>query len=225
MNSIAGSAAAPATTALSRAPRRRWSQKRKQTAAAYLLIMPFVVVFLAMLVVPLIYSGYLSFFRTELAAGRVFVGLGNYFQAMTDHLFIGAVLRMCLFLGIQVPIMLGFALFFALALDSGRVRGHKFVGWRSSSRMRFRGSSPRSCGATCTATISGRFTKSSARLGLPAPNLLSPHWIIPSMMNIVTWEFIGYNMIILYAAMRSVSAELYEAAELDGAGQFRIAWT
>ena len=45
------------------------------------------------------------------------------------------------------------------------------------------------------------------------------------MMNIVTWEFIGYNMIIMYAALRSIPAELYEAAEIDGAGQFRLAWS
>ena len=45
------------------------------------------------------------------------------------------------------------------------------------------------------------------------------------MMNIVTWEFVGYNMIIMYAALRSIPAELYEAAEIDGAGQFRLAWS
>jgi multiple sugar transport system permease protein len=224
MNSIAGSAAAPATTALSRAPRRRWSQKRKQTAAAYLLIMPFVVVFLAMLVVPLIYSGYLSFFRTELAAGRVFVGLGNYVQALTDHLFIGAVLRMCLFLGIQVPIMLGLALLFALALDSGRVRGYKFLRLAIFVPYAIPGVVATLMWGYLYGNNFGPIHQVIHGLGLPAPNLLSPHWIIPSMMNIVTWEFIGYNMIILYAALRAVSAELYEAAELDGAGQFRIAW-
>jgi multiple sugar transport system permease protein len=41
----------------------------------------------------------------------------------------------------------------------------------------------------------------------------------------VCWEFIGYNMIILYAALRSIPEDLYEAAEIDGAGQFRIAWS
>ena len=44
-------------------------------------------------------------------------------------------------------------------------------------------------------------------------------------MNIVTWEFVGYNMIIIYSALRSIPTELYEAAEIDGAGQFRIAWS
>ena len=43
------------------------------------------------------------------------------------------------------------------------------------------------------------------------------------MMNIVTWEFTGYNMIIMYAALRSIPTELYEAAAVDGAGPLRIA--
>jgi multiple sugar transport system permease protein len=224
-NSITGSALAAPTSALARTPRKRWSQKRKQTFAAYMLIMPFVVIFLAMLVVPLVYSGYLSVFRSELVGGRVFVGLGNYVQALTDPLFIGSILRMCLFLGIQVPIMLGFALFFALALDSGRVGGHKFVRLAIFVPYAIPGVVATLMWGYLYGNDFGPIHQVIHGLGLPAPNLLSPQWIIPSTMNIVTWEYIGYNMIILYAALRAISVDLHEAAELDGAGQFRIAWS
>jgi multiple sugar transport system permease protein len=44
-----------------------------------------------------------------------------------------------------------------------------------------------------------------------------------SIANIVTWGFVGYNMIILYAALRSIPTELYEAARIDGASEVRIA--
>ncbi len=40
----------------------------------------------------------------------------------------------------------------------------------------------------------------------------------------MTWEFVGYNMLIFYSALRVVPAALYEAAEIDGAGQLRIIW-
>jgi len=40
--------------------------------------------------------------------------------------------------------------------------------------------------------------------------------------NIVTWEFVGYNMLLFYAALRVIPVDLYEAAELDGAGALRI---
>ena len=38
----------------------------------------------------------------------------------------------------------------------------------------------------------------------------------------MTWEFVGYNMLIFYSALRVVPRSLYEAAEIDGAGQWRI---
>ena len=39
----------------------------------------------------------------------------------------------------------------------------------------------------------------------------------------MNWEFVGYNMIIMYAALRSIPTELYEAARVDGASETRIA--
>ena len=62
-------------------------------------------------------------------------------------------------------------------------------------------------------------------LGLPPTNFLSDSVILFSIMNIITWAFVGYNMIILYAALRSIPPELYEAAEIDGASQWRLAWS
>ena len=51
---------------------------------------------------------------------------------------------------------------------------------------------------------------------------LSNTWVLASVGNIVTWEFVGYNMLLFYAALRVIPVDLYEAAELDGAGTFRI---
>ncbi len=62
---------------------------------------------------------------------------------------------------------------------------------------------------------------SALHVGLPDP--LSGSWMLASIGNIVTWEFVGYNMLIFYSALRSVPGDLYEAAEIDGAGPVRIA--
>jgi multiple sugar transport system permease protein len=62
------------------------------------------------------------------------------------------------------------------------------------------------------------------RLGFTAPDVLTGGWMLASLGNVVTWEFAGYNMIILYAALRTVPTELYEAAAVDGAGAWRTAW-
>ncbi len=46
--------------------------------------------------------------------------------------------------------------------------------------------------------------------------------MLVSIGNIVTWEFVGYNMLIFYTALKTIPTELYEAAELDGANQWWI---
>jgi multiple sugar transport system permease protein len=71
----------------------------------------------------------------------------------------------------------------------------------------------------------GPFAQLSEKLDLPVWHFLSDGWMLGSLANIVTWEFVGYNMIILYAALRTIPEDLYEAAALDGAGAWRIAWS
>jgi multiple sugar transport system permease protein len=212
-------------SALAPPKRRASTTKRKQHRAAYLFLLPFFVVFITMLVVPLVYSGYLSLFESKLIGGEVFTGLGNYVRAITDELFLAGLGRVGLFFIIQVPIMLGLALFFALALDSFRARGSKAI--RLLIYMPY-------AVPAVVATLMwgylygpdfGPIAQISRAVGLGTPEFLSAENILGSMMNIVTWEFVGYNMIIMYAALRSIPSELYEAAEIDGAGQFRLAWS
>jgi multiple sugar transport system permease protein len=210
--------------AVARRPRHTATQRR-QHLAAYLFVAPFMLVFIAMLIVPLFYSGYLSFFQDRLVGGSVFVGFQNYVRALTDSAFIGGVLRMGLFLIIQVPIMLALSLFIALALDTGRVRGGKFVRLLVFVPYAVPGVISALMWGYLYGNDFGPIAQFIRAIGLDAPNLLSPNLILYSIMNVVTWGFVGYNMIIMYAALRSIPGELYEAAEIDGAGQWRIAWS
>nr|WP_231916192.1 sugar ABC transporter permease [Microbacterium karelineae] len=204
---------------------RRGATQRKLTLTAYLFVLPFFVVFVTMLVVPLVYAGYLSLFESRLIGGEVFAGIANYVRALQDAQFLGSLGRVVLFLIVQVPIMLGLALFFALAIDSGRAH------WAKGARLLI--FMPYAVPAV-VATLMwgylygpdfGPIAQIARTIGLGTPEFLSPGNILGSMMNIVTWEFVGYNMIILYAALRSIPSELYEAAEIDGASQTRIAFS
>jgi multiple sugar transport system permease protein len=201
------------------------SIKRRQALAGYCFVAPFFVIFLAMIVLPLFYSGYLSLFRTQLVGGTVFAGLGNYVDAIHDSAFLQGVWRMTRFLLIQVPIMLALSLLFALTLDSGRLRLQRFV--RLSIFVPY--AVPSVIGALMWGYLYGPdfgpFAQLARKVGLSAPPFLSDSWALGSIMNIVTWGFVGYNMIIMYAALRSIPAELYEAARVDGAGEIRIAWS
>jgi multiple sugar transport system permease protein len=54
-------------------------------------------------------------------------------------------------------------------------------------------------------------------------DLLSSDVILYSMMNMVTWAWVGYNLTILASGLAAISSDLYEAARIDGAGEFWIA--
>jgi multiple sugar transport system permease protein len=220
-------ATAPPASDVSGPPRRPQltPAKRRQYAAAYTLVLPFFVIFLAMIIVPLVYAGYLSFFKKQLIGGTNFAGFDNYVRALTDSLFLGGVGRMALFLLIQVPIMLAISLFLALALDSGLMKLARF------SRLAI--FVPYAVPSVVAALMwgylygpdFGPFAQITRALGLGPPPFFTEDFMLFSIMNIVNWEFIGYNMIIIYAALRSLPGELYEAARVDGASEFNIAWS
>ncbi|GAA2868624.1 sugar ABC transporter permease [Streptosporangium fragile] len=174
---------------------------------------PFCVVFLIAIVAPLAYAVYLSLFQDRLVGGNVFVGLANYVAAFEDRLFHVGLLRVALFLAVQVPIMLGIATLAALAIDSGRLR---FAGvYRVGIFV------PYAVPAVVASLMWGYLY--GDEFGLLGGEALSGSWILVSIGNIATWEWTGYNMLILYAALRTVPEELYEAAAIDGAGEIRKA--
>ena len=199
---------------------RRW---RQQAWVPYLFLLPFMVLFVIFLVLPLFYALGISVFETRLVGGTAFVGLENYLRAFGDANFWQGVRRMVLFGIFQVPIMLGLALVFALVLDSGTV-------WlRNLFRLGFY--LPYAVPSVVAALIwgylygpsFGPFTQLAELLNFPAPNFLSNTWMLASIANIVTWTFTGYNMIIMYAALQSLPAELDDAAAVDGAKGWQIA--
>jgi multiple sugar transport system permease protein len=216
-----------ATDVAAPTPRRArlTAAKRRQYGAGYVLVLPFFLIFIAMVIVPLVYAGYLSLFRKRLIGGISFAGGENYVKALTDPLFLTAVGRMAIFLVIQVPFMLALALFFALALDSGMMKLAKF----SRLAIFVPYAVPGVVATLMWGYLYGRdfgpFAQISNALGLPPPPFLTQTGMLFSIMNIVNWAFIGYNMIIIYAALRSLPTELYEAARVDGASEVRIAWS
>jgi multiple sugar transport system permease protein len=183
---------------------------------------PFLAVFALVFLAPIGYAAYLSVFRTQLVGGTAFVGLDNYTKAFSDPQFWEALTRVCLFLIVQVPIMLFLALLIALAIDSGRLYGAAF--FRIAIFL------PYAVPAVVAALMWGFMYGSRIGLvgnlnesfGWAIPDPLSPDLILTAIGNIVTWEFVGYNMLIFYSALRVVPHSLYEAAEIDGAGQFRV---
>jgi multiple sugar transport system permease protein len=211
------------TTAQVTSPRRKRKGVGRHRVAGFLFTAPFMVLFLALFIAPLIYALYLSLFREQLVGGNAFVGLENYTEGIKDKLFTDGVRRVALFMVVQVPIMLFLALVFALIIDSGKVLLGKL--YRVAFFVPY--AVPTVIAALLWGFLYGRdfgpFADLADTLGVAAPNFLGESTMLWSMANVITWTFTGYNMIIFYAALRAIPAELYEAAAVDGAGPVRTA--
>lgn len=207
-----------------RHPRRRRPRSKHRGAVAALLL-PFLSLFGLFYLVPVGYAVYQSFLRVERegtfgAPREVFGGFAQYARVLGNEAFWVSVGRVLLFGAVQVPVMLGLALLFALLLDSGVLRFPRFF------RLAF--FAPYAMPGVIAAIIWGGFLYSPSlspfRWLTEQIDFMSGGVVLWSLANITTWIFTGYNMLILYAALRAVPPELHEAARMDGAGHIRLAW-
>ncbi|GAB3168887.1 sugar ABC transporter permease [Myceligenerans halotolerans] len=199
-------------------PVPRW----RKNLQGWLFAWPFAVVFVFAFVAPLLYALWLSLFQNRLVGGNSFVGLENYATVLRDPAFWDGFGRVFGFLLVQVPVMLLLALAAALAIDSARLY--------ATGLFRVVIFLPYAVPAVVAVLMWGFLY--SDNFGLTASindwlgsDVLRPFardWIIVSIGNIVTWEFVGYNMVIFYSALKTIPAELYEAAALDGAGPWQV---
>ncbi|WP_341995669.1 sugar ABC transporter permease [Microbacterium sp. LWH7-1.2] len=191
---------------------------------------PFFIGFAFVFVIPFVYAVVESLFAQKRSgaglggAVRTFVGFENYLLGFADESFWASILRVAIFGLVQIPIMLGLSLVVALLLD--------LVTGRSTKSFRLGLLVPYMVPAI-TATLVwlylysprlGPITEVAAWVGLEV-NMFSPQLLWVALGNLLTWAGMGYNMLIIYGSLRSVPRDLFEAARLDGAGEFRIAWS
>ena len=199
--------------------------------APYAFVTPAIILYALVLLIPIGYTIYLSLEKTQvsglgLGAGarrQVFAGLGNYSSAITDQAFDSSLLRVAIYSLILVPVMLGLALLFALLLDARRVRFQRFS--RLSIFLPYAVPTVIATllwGFLYLPTVSP-FPTILAKFGLSMPNLFTTNLALLSVANVGVWGGTGFNMIVMYTALRAVPSELYEAARIDGASQAQIA--
>jgi multiple sugar transport system permease protein len=216
-------ARASATTARSPGHRRNRNE-RKRARTGFLFVLPFAVVFLAFLVAPLLYAFYLSLYSKGLATGVVFAGLKNYQTAFTDPQFLKGVWFVVRFALVLIPVQMFVSLVLALVLDSLTTRFARFA--RLMIFLPY--AIPAVIGALMWGFLYsptfGPMQQIANVFGAQAPFLLDPDHVFGGLMNVVTWQWAGYYMIIIFAALRGIDSSIYEAARIDGASSWQIAF-
>ncbi|KUL23034.1 carbohydrate ABC transporter permease [Streptomyces regalis] len=189
---------------------------------------PFQLGFVFLYLLPIGYAVYQSLFLEKSSglglggATTEFVGLDNYGKGLTDSAFMTSILRVVLFACVQIPFMLLISLLLALFLDA--------VTAKAAGRFRILLLVPYMIPGVVAAIVwvnlyspeVGPLTPLGELFGFDW-NFFAPSMVWPAIGNLLTWHGIGYNMVIIYAALQGVPRELFEAARLDGASELRIA--
>lgn len=223
---------APAHAASANRAAQRSGATRRVTAtrlAPWLLIGPFLALFILTFALPILMALVSSFQQVERrglfgeeGVSNTFAGFGNYAQALGDSGFLTSIGRMLLFGIVQVPVMIALCTLLALLLESASARWPGF--FRAAFFLPY--GIP---GVIATILWSFLYTPGLSPLidaakivGLDVDPLGSG-MVLWSIANIVTWTYTGYNMLIVIAQLKAIPGEIYEAARLDGAGPVRIA--
>lgn len=197
--------------------------------APWVLLAPFLIVFIGTMIVPIIMAigySFTSVTRSGLLGEdgltNSFAWLDNYVAALTNANFVASIGRMILFGIVQVTVMIIAATVLALLLESASAKWPGF--FRATYFLPY--GIP---GVIATILWSFLYIPGLSPivdvLGAVGINVdfLGPSMVLWSIANIVTWTYTGYNMLIIIAQLKSIPGELYEAAKLDGAGPLRVA--
>ncbi|MEU9343430.1 sugar ABC transporter permease [Streptomyces sp. NPDC048278] len=222
------SAQAAATAADVSGRRARRSAQRRRNGAAGVLMTPFFVLLTLVFLIPVGTAVWLSFFSADepgLGFGperTVFVGLRSYAAVLTDPTFLSGLGTVGLYCVIYIPLMVIGSLALALLLDSGVVR---LRSWAQLGLFL-----PHAVPGIIAALIwlylyTPGISPVIEALGKAdvTVDFLGLHTTLPSIVNIALWSNLGYNMVVFYAALQAVPAEVLEASVVDGAGPVRTA--
>lgn len=208
------------------APRRgrRSAAASREGVAAWVLALPFCLLFLAFTLWPVIQSFFMSFTDTRARDIKnpfavAFVGLDNYVKAFGDPIFRKAALNTAYFVVVGVPLTLLVALAAAVALDKGITR------FRAAYRLGFY--TPVITSIVAVAVVwrfllnpdIGLVNTLLGWVGVDGPNWLGDtRTAMPALIAMATWRNFGTAMIIFLAGLQGVPWSLHEAAAIDGAG-------
>ncbi len=199
-----------------------WTFQRR--AAPYVFISPFVILFCVFMAYPLAQSIRYAFLATNGPKITEFVGLDNFRFLLEDPDFWTALKNTAAFAFFSVFLQLPLSLGLAVLLNSRWLRGRNFF------RLAF--FSPHLVGQVFVAVLfslifAPRFGLLNRALdavfgfGLDTRWLMNPSLVMPALVLAALWMYVGFNMIYFLAALQAVDRDLYEAAQIDGAGRWR----
>ncbi|MEU4641413.1 sugar ABC transporter permease [Micromonospora sp. NPDC023814] len=204
--------------------RRYWTSRRRDQLTGYLFIAPQLLGSVAFVILPLILVVWYSLHEWNVLAGTFeFVGAENY-SALADDPNLGAVLRATGLFSVGLVVFnLGLALLLAVLLNQ-KLRG--------TIVFRTLFFSPVVVSLVAWTIVWGFLLQDDGGVNglLDTVGVDGPNWLrgegtaMLSVVVVQVFKNVGLNMVLFLAALQGVPAEMYEAAEVDGASRIRQFW-
>ena len=200
--------------------------KRRINWRPYVWILPGLVMLVALLFYPIIFSSLLSLFdwngyRRDIF--EIFVGLDNYIALAQDPRFLKALVNTLLFVFFAITLQLGGALLLAIFIYLGEFRGASWlrgviffpsvlsavvvgITWRNVMFLR-----------------GGLIHQVTTAFDLPNFFPLGdPDFAVLTIILVAMWQGTGFNLVIFYAGLQALENEVVESAQIDGAGFWQV---
>lgn len=200
-------------------------RKRDERVAAYIFVAPAVILLIAFLVVPMIYTVYFSGFKYQIMRpdAMKFIGLENYQKLFSDKNFWLALKNTVYFTVIVVPCQCVLALALALLVSK------KFHGVAVFRTMYF---APQLTSMVVISVLWSVLYNANPNTGLinsilvslgmsPIKFLSDASTAMNSIIFMSAWQGAGYQMMIFLAGLQGIPRDQYEAASVDGATKFK----
>lgn len=195
----------------------------KRNWAGFFFLAPWLFGFLALNLIPMGTSLYLSFTNFDLFGSPDWVGLQNFERMFSDRKFLASVSVTLRYVLIGVPLQLIFALFVAAVLNKG-------VGDFSLRIYRAIYYVPSLFGSSVAVALlwrqmfggRGLINQLLASVGIQGMNwIANPSTALSTLIVLAVWQ-LGAPMLIFLAGLKQIPVDLYESAEIDGAGRASV---
>jgi multiple sugar transport system permease protein len=220
----AGSAGAVAA-ATSRPPRDRRSSRRRarlrETLVGYTFAAPNLVLLGLFLLYPLVLAAVLSFSRYSGFGSPEWIGIGNYADLLSDAVFWQALVNTTVFTVATLVLSLGLGLALAVLLNRA-LPGRAVFRTVIYAPIVVSGVASGLIGVLMFDENTGVIDKGLVAIGLPTiPWQSNATAAMVAVILMTVWGRTGFNMVIYLAGLQGIGQELYEAAELEGAGRWQ----
>jgi len=202
---------------------RKLSRKHRSYLNAYLMLLPSIVLFVLVRLIPLVSTFVISFFRWSVIERPIFNGFENFTKLMNDKVFWVALINTIEYAVYVVPISIVLGLLLALLLNK-KIRGMSF--------FRIVYFFPYVTSLVFVGLIwkylfdeRGLINTIMQLFGIPSVSWLnSPDIVLFSIAIVGIWTVIPFNMIVLLASIQSIPNEYKESAIIDGANSWQVVW-